>query len=298
MRVASFRLGREERFGVVVGERIADMTGRLSRPAATLLEAIRLGLVEEMRGLADLASADLKLSEVTLLQPITRPGKIVCVGINYHSRPGEFAKAEPPPYPSLFYRNPHAQAAHGEPILRPPESEQLDYEGEVAMIIGRGGRRIPQGQAMSHVVGYSCFNEGSIRDWMRHGQYNITAGKNFDRSGAFGPWMVTADELPDPDSIALETRVNGKVVQQDTTANLIFPFVRLIEYISTFMTLDPGDVICTGTPAGSGSKMNPPQWLVPGDVLEVEVRGIGTLRNPIVDEAAAGARAPALAANP
>ena len=290
MKIASYLHQGQESFGVVIGGGLVDLRGQLSAPAASLREVLERGLLDEVRALSDLAAPTLRLAEVTLLTPIVRPGKIVCVGINYRSRPGEFGAAAPPPYPSLFFRNPHAQVASGQPILRPPESEQLDFEGEVAIIIGRGGRRISQADAMGHVAGYACFNEGSIRDWMKHGVYNVTAGKNFDATGGFGPWMATADAFPDPAAIALETRVNGTVVQSDSTASLIFPFVRLIEYISTVMTLDPGDVIATGTPAGSGSKREPPVWLKPGDLVEVEVHGVGCLSNRVEDEASLAAR--------
>ena len=218
------------------------------------------------------------------MPPVLRPQKIICVGINYRSRPEEYGKAEEPPYPSLFYRNTRAQVGHGGVLLRPPESEQFDYEGEIALIIGRGGRRIAEADALAHIAGYACFNEGSVRDWMRHGQYNVTAGKNFEASGSFGPWMTTADEIADPHAMRLTTRVNGAVVQNDTTASMMFPFETLIAYISTFTTLDPGDVVVTGTPAGSGAKQVPPRWLRAGDVLEIEVSGVGTLRNTVADD--------------
>ena len=297
MKIASYRHQEAEGFGVVMGDALFELVPRLGGRAASLVEALERGLMDEIRTLAERRHADLAVSEVELLAPVLRPQKIICVGINYRGRPEEYGKAEEPPFPSLFHRNTRAQVGHGGALKRPPESEQFDYEGEIALIIGKGGRRIAKAEALSHIAGYSCFNEGSVRDWMRHGQYNVTAGKNFEASGSFGPWMATPDEIADPHNLRLTTRVNGNVVQNDTTASLIFPFETLIHYISTFTTLDPGDVIVTGTPAGSGAKQVPPRWLRAGDVLEIEVEGVGTLRNTVVDEVAtastAGVRAPA-----
>jgi 5-carboxymethyl-2-hydroxymuconate isomerase len=173
---------------------------------------------------------------------------------------------------------------HGEALLRPPESEQLDYEGEVVMVIGREGRRIPPARASEHIAGLTIMNEGTIRDWVRHGKFNVTQGKNFARSGSMGPWIVTGDELPAFDALHLRTRVNGELRQDDTTARLMFPFPSLVSYLSTFMTLRPGDLISTGTPAGAGARLDPPRWLRPGDRVEVEVEGIGTLVNTVEDE--------------
>jgi len=174
--------------------------------------------------------------------------------------------------------------AHSEPLIRPPESTQFDYEGEIALIVGRRGRRIPRTEAMAHVFGYTIANEGSVRDWLRHGKFNVTQGKNFDRSGAIGPWIVTADTIPDG-PLRVTTRVNGEERQNDTTERLLFPFDYLISYLSTFTTLEPGDVILTGTPNGAGARFDPPRWLVPDDVVEVEVSGIGVLSNTVADEA-------------
>jgi 5-carboxymethyl-2-hydroxymuconate isomerase len=181
-------------------------------------------------------------------------------------------------------RSPDSLVAHGQALLRPPESVQLDYEGEIALIIGKRGRRVARKDARDYIAGVSCFNEGTIRDWTRHGKFNVTQGKNFDRSGAFGPWMVTADEIDPLGPLELSTRVNGELRQRDNTANLRFPFDFLIEYISAFTTLHPGDVISTGTPKGAGIHQEPPTFLVPGDIVEVEVGGVGVLRNPVSDE--------------
>lgn len=284
MKIASYIVDGRKSFGLVIGDGLFDLGSRTGVSGDSVLARLETGTLDALRAYQATATAELRFEDVIFLPPVTRSGKILCVGINYRSRPGEFGTAEEPKYPSLFMRGPTAQSGHLQPILRPLESEQLDYEGEIALIIGKAGRRIPQEQAMSHVAGFACFNEGSIRDWMKHGVYNVTAGKNFEKSGSFGPWMATPDEIADPGNMRLQTRVNGVTVQSDTTANMIAPFSRLINYISTFATLEPGDVIVTGTPTGSGSKMHPPRWLKAGDVLEVEVEGVGILRNQIVDE--------------
>jgi 2-keto-4-pentenoate hydratase/2-oxohepta-3-ene-1,7-dioic acid hydratase in catechol pathway len=217
--------------------------------------------------------------------PIPNPEKIICVGVNYANRNEEYKDgSERPKFPSLFFRVPRSFVAHGEPIWRPAESEQLDYEGEIAIVIGKPGRRIPRAAAQAHVGGFTCMNEGTIRDWLRHGKYNVTQGKNFDRSGSIGPWIVTADELDPRGSHDIVTRVNGEVRQQDTTERLMFPFDFLISYLSTFATLKPGDMIVTGTPTGAGARFDPPRWLKVGDVVEVESSRIGVLRNVVAAE--------------
>lgn len=281
MRLASYVHADRESFGLALEGGFFDLKSRLA--GATFIDALAGGAREQAAALAQDARAEIAYGDARFLQPLTSPGKIVCVGINYASRPGEHAVARPK-YPSLFYRTRLAQSAHGQNLLRPPESEQFDYEGEIAVVIGRSGRRIPALDAMSYIAGYSCFNEGSVRDWMKHGVYNVTAGKNFERSGAFGPWVSTPDEIRDPHDMRIVTRVNGEVRQEDTTANMIFPFEELIAYISTYTTLEPGDVIVTGTPTGAGTRFDPPKWLKAGDVVEVEVEGVGVLRNVVEDE--------------
>jgi 5-carboxymethyl-2-hydroxymuconate isomerase len=217
--------------------------------------------------------------------PIALRGKIFCIGVNYGNRNAEYKDGtDQPKYPSVFMRTSGSLVGDGEKILRPPESEQLDYEGEIVLVIGKRGRRIPRESALTHIGGLTCGNEGSVRDWMRHGKFNVTQGKNFERSGAIGPALVTADEFKRFDDLRVTTRVNGEVRQDDTTANLIFPFDYLISYISTFSELAPGDVIFTGTPVGSGARFDPPRYLRAGDVVEVEVGGIGVLRNTVADE--------------
>jgi 2-keto-4-pentenoate hydratase/2-oxohepta-3-ene-1,7-dioic acid hydratase in catechol pathway len=212
--------------------------------------------------------------------------KIICIGVNYFHRNDEYQDhSEPPQYPSVFMRTRESLAGHNQPIARPPESEQLDYEGEIAVIIGREGRRISEAAAENHIAGLTIMNEGTIRDWLRHGKFNVTQGKNFERTGSLGPWMVTADEFTSGyDDLRLTTQVNGEERQNDSTRNLLFPFRYLISYLSTFMRLRPGDVIATGTPNGAGARFNPPRYLKPGDVVEIDVQGIGRLHNTVIDE--------------
>jgi 5-carboxymethyl-2-hydroxymuconic-semialdehyde dehydrogenase len=212
--------------------------------------------------------------------------KIICIGVNYFNRNEEYQdNSEPPQYPSVFMRTHGSLVGHNQPIVRPPESKQLDYEGEIAVIIGREGRRISEAAAENHIAGLTIMNEGTIRDWLRHGKFNVTQGKNFERTGSLGPWMVTADELTSGyDDLRPTTYVNGEERQNDSTRNLLFPFRYLISYLSTFMRLKPGDVIATGTPNGAGARFNPPRYLQPNDVVEIDVPGIGRLHNTVIDE--------------
>lgn len=283
MKLLSFRTDTRTSYGLVVGDGVIDLGRRLGQwpDLRALLAADALGRAAEV---AARASPDYALSQVRLRTPIPNPGKILCVGVNFRDRNEEYRDAsELPRYPSLFFRTPGSLVAHGESLVRPPESEQLDYEGEVALVIGRAGRRIPDARAMEHVAGLSCMNEGTIRDWLRHGKFNVTPGKNFERSGAFGPWLVTRDEVGDA-PLTVTTRVNGERRQHDTTERLLFSFDRLIAYISTFCELHPGDVIATGTPTGAGARFDPPRYLRPGDLVEVEVPRVGLLRNAVTDE--------------
>lgn len=287
MRLVSFRKGTESRFGAVVGERIADLTGVGGH--ASLLSVLRANALGLLASAARPAKAELALTDVVLLPPIPDPRAIFCIGVNYPDRNEEYKDAAPPAkYPSLFMRVPDSLTGHGSPILRPlpSVSEQFDYEGEIVLVIGKEGRRIPEAKALEHVAGATLGNEGSVRDWLRHSKFNVTPGKNFDRSGAMGPWLVTTDEINLGKPLHLTTRVNGELRQDDTTDRLIFGFARLIAYLSTFATLKPGDVIFTGTPTGAGARFDPPRWLVPGDVVEVAVPEIGTLRNTVADDAA------------
>jgi len=207
-----------------------------------------------------------------------------CIGVNYPERNEEYKDgAERPKYPSIFIRTHTSFVSHEEPIVRPRESEQLDYEGEIVVVIGKGGRRIAPTDALQHVAGYSCANEGSVRDWLRHSKFNVTQGKNFDRSGSLGPHLVPAGEIGTR-PLRIVTRVNGEVRQDDTSDRMIFPIPYLISYLSTFCSLEPGDVILSGTPSGAGARLNPPQYLCAGDVVEVGISGVGLLRNTVIDD--------------
>ncbi len=260
------------------GDRVSDLGGQ----GGSLLDVLREGKLATLKP----GAADYALDDVTLLPPVTQPEKIICVGVNYANRNEEYKDgSERPKYPSLFMRAPGSFVGHNVALVKPRESDQFDYEGEIVLVIGKAGRRIPKERAMAHVAGLTLCNEGSVRDWLRHGKFNVTQGKNFDASGSIGPWMVTTDEIDPEQPLSLSTRVNGELRQEDTTANLIFSFADLIAYITTFATLKPGDLIVTGTPTGAGARFDPPKWLKDGDVVEVEVPGIGLLSNKVVAEA-------------
>jgi len=217
--------------------------------------------------------------------PIPNPGKIICVGVNFPDRNAEYKDGkDAPPNMSLFIRFPSSFVGHEAPLTRPPESEQLDYEGEIAVIIGKGGRRIKQANAFDHIAALTMCNEGTIRDWVRHAKFNVTQGKNWDGSGAMGPWMVPFTDHNQIVDVALQTKVNGEQRQTDKTGRMLFPVARQIEYISTFTTLEPGDIIVSGTPTGAGARFDPPKFLKPGDEIEVYGEGIGVLKNGVVDE--------------
>ncbi|MGH9679743.1 MAG: fumarylacetoacetate hydrolase family protein [Candidatus Acidiferrales bacterium] len=284
MKLASFEVAGRASYGIVSGDAVVDAAPRLGANFPDLLSVFSGGALGQLAALAAKARPDRLLKDVRLLKPIAHPGKILCVGVNYADRNAEYKDgSDSPKYPSLFVRFPESLVSHEEPIVRPPESKQLDYEGEIALVIGRAGRRIPEADALLHVAGYTICNEGSIRDWIRHGKYNVTAGKNFERSGALGPWIATPEELPSG-PMRITTRVNGEVRQNDTTDHMLISVSSLLAYISQFCTLQPGDIIVTGTPTGAGARLDPPKYLVPGDVVEVEVTGIGVLRNPVIDE--------------
>lgn len=283
MKLASYIHKDRPTYGAVIGDRLFDLQSRLGVKADSLARFIELDLLGEAQKLVDVASADVPISEVTFLPPVHKP--VLCIGVNYKSRPDELPSAGYSwKYPSLFWRTSSAQAPHLQPILKPLESDQLDYEGEIAIVIGKGGRRISEEEGISHIFGYTCFNDGSVRDWMRHTTANVTSGKNFYQSGSIGPWITTADEIADPRDMTLEVRVNGETRQKDTTANMMRPYEELLAYVSTIVPVEPGDVIATGTPVGVGGKLDPPVWLKAGDVVEVEVSGVGVLRNTVADE--------------
>jgi 2-keto-4-pentenoate hydratase/2-oxohepta-3-ene-1,7-dioic acid hydratase in catechol pathway len=279
MKLVSYRAGGAASYGVVTEDGVIDAGRRLGREFPDLRSA--LAAPDRLAALAD-AAPDHRLDAVTLLPVIPNPDKIICVGVNYKTHLKETGR-EQPAHPMLFARFANSQVGHGEPMLRPPESERFDFEGELAVIIGKPGRRIQAARAFEHVAGYACYNDGSIRDWQRH-TVQFTPGKNFRATGAFGPWIVTADALPDPAAQTLTTRLNGAVMQQAPISDLVFDIPALIAYCSVFTDLAAGDVIVTGTTGGVGAFRDPPVWMKPGDTVEVEITGIGVLSNPIADD--------------
>jgi 2-keto-4-pentenoate hydratase/2-oxohepta-3-ene-1,7-dioic acid hydratase in catechol pathway len=293
MKLASYRVRGRESFGAVVGEGpgngvglgVVDLKTRLAPQFTSVLDLLRAGGLDIARQTVRGVRADFPLQELEWLPPVLQPEKILCIGINYANRNADYGDAEAPKYPSMFYRAPGSLVAHQGQLVRPRESEQLDYEGEIALVIGRAGRRIAHERALEHVAGATLCNEGTIRDWMRHGKFNVTQGKNWDASGSIGPWLVTADEIDLSRPLHITVKVNGEITQDDTTASMIKSFADLIVYVSTFMTLKPGDIIVTGTPVKLGPRSDPPNWLKAGDVVEVEVPQIGVLRNTVVAEA-------------
>jgi 2-keto-4-pentenoate hydratase/2-oxohepta-3-ene-1,7-dioic acid hydratase in catechol pathway len=282
MRLASYNIRGRSSFGAVVGDGVVDLRLRFGARHPTLVDLLRAHALPEARAALLGVRPDYPLAEVELLPPLIAPEKILCIGVNYANRNLDFDDPNIPKYPSMFYRAPNSLVAHGQPLVRPKVSEQLDYEGEIALVIGRAGRHIPRERALEHVAGVTLLNEGTVRDWLRHGKFNVTQGKNFDASGSIGPWMETDADLTKP--LRITVKVNGEVTQDDTTESMIFGFADIIAYVTTFMTIKPGDVIATGTPTKKGPRTDPPRWLVPGDVVELTVPEIGTLRNQVVDE--------------
>lgn len=267
--------------GVIdLGRRLPDLPGVLE-----LLQAGPAALSRARTACAD-AAPDHRLADVQLDLPVRRPPRIFCIGVNYAHRNAEYKDGSNlPKYPSIFMRVPDSFVGHGQALLQPHESGQLDYEGEIALVIGKAGRRIPREHALAHVAGLTCMNEGTIRDWVHHAKFNVTQGKNWYHSGAIGPWLATADEYPEGlGTLRVQTRVNGETRQDDGTDHLMFDFAYLVHYLSTFAPLQPGDIIATGTPIGAGIRFDPPRFLQPGDVVEVEVSGVGVLRNVVEAE--------------
>jgi 2-keto-4-pentenoate hydratase/2-oxohepta-3-ene-1,7-dioic acid hydratase in catechol pathway len=285
MKLLSYALGGKESWGVVVGDGVADL-GKATRHA-TLLDFIASPDYARREEIVKGKTADAKLADIRYLPVITRPEKIVCLIRNYMDHHKEVVaaglKRELSSFPPIFLRVWRSQIGHNEPIVRPKVSEQLDWEGELAVIIGKGGRRIAEKDAMGHIAGYAVYNDASIREWQFHAQA-ICAGKNFVGTGPFGPWMVTPDEIPDVNNLDLEVRLNGKVMQKSNTSNLIFKIPTIINYCSTIFDLVPGDVLITGTPGGVGWSRKPPLFMKHGDVVEVEFEKVGLLRNPVEDE--------------
>ena len=278
MRLVTFEVGGRRDFGVVSGEGIVALAKRLG--CGSLKEA--LGRLDEIRSF-ETQPADHALDAVTLLPPIPDPERILCVGLNYLTHLKETGR-EQPERPMIFTRFASSQVGHGQALVRPRISEKFDYEGELAVVIGKTCRYVPAAEAFSVVAGYACYNDGSIRDWQRHSTQFIP-GKNFPQSGAFGPWLATRDAVGELGNRSLVTRLNGEEMQRATIDDLVFDIPTLIEYCSSFTTLSPGDVIVTGTTGGVGAYRTPPAWMKQGDVVEIEIEGVGKLVNPVVDEA-------------
>lgn len=285
MHFASYNIRGRASFGVVAGEGIVDLRPRMAPRYQSVLDLLRAGALDEARSVVAGVRPDFALSEAEMLPPVPGGEKILCIGVNYANRNAELEAAggnEQAKYPSMFFKPPNALVGANAPILRPLESEQLEYEGEIALVIGKTGRRIPKDRALEYVAGITMCNEGTIRDWIRHGRFNVTQGKAWDNSGSIGPWMTTDVDLTKP--LHITCKINGTVTQDDTTDSMIFKFVDLLSYVSTFMTLKPGDIIATGTPIKLGPKSDAPRWLKAGDVFEMTVPEIGTLRNVVADE--------------
>jgi 2-keto-4-pentenoate hydratase/2-oxohepta-3-ene-1,7-dioic acid hydratase in catechol pathway len=284
MRLASYIANGRASFGAVVGGGVVDFRVRFGARFATLVDIIRADVIDEVRAAVAGMRADFPLSAVELLPPLLAPEKILCIGINYANRNVDFNDPDTPKYPNMFYRHPGSFVGAGQALVRPSVSVQFDYEGEIAMVIGREGRHVPKERAHDHILGYTLCNEGTVRDWLRHGKFNVTQGKNFDRSGSMGPFIVTADEIDTGKPMHITAKVNGEVTQDDNTASMIFSFADLIAYVTTFMTIKPADIIVTGTPVKLGPRSDPPRWLKAGDIVEISSPELGILRNTVVDE--------------
>jgi 2-keto-4-pentenoate hydratase/2-oxohepta-3-ene-1,7-dioic acid hydratase in catechol pathway len=281
MKLVTFEIAGRTSWGAVVDGGVVDLGAKLTA-YPDVRSLIAAGALDEAKAAAAGAKADHPLDAITFLPPVTNPDKIICVGLNYDEHVRE-TKREKTEDPALFVRFANSQIGHGQPILLPLESNKLDYEGEIALVIGKGGRRIAEEDAYKHVAGYSCYNDGSIRD-LQWATTQWTTGKNFPATGAFGPWLVSADELPADTKLTLITRLNGAEMQRATTDMMVHSIPRLIAFISRFTELVPGDVIVTGTPGGVGARKTPPLFMKDGDVCEIEIEGVGVLSNPIVAE--------------
>ena len=280
MKLATFKTPQGTSYGVVTAQGIVDLGKRLGNRFPDLKALIAgNGLPDAQKLLNE--KPDLKTEGLTWLPVIPNPDKIVCVGLNYQDHVVETGR-DNTEQPAIFLRVAESQVGHLQPIVRPRESTHMDFEAEIAVIVGKAGRRISQKDAWGHIAGYSCYNDGSVRDWQRH-TIQWTAGKNFARTGGFGPWMVTADEIPPNTKLTLSCRLNGERMQHATTEQMIFKIPKIIEYVSTWTTLVPGDVLVTGTPGGVGARRTPPVWMKPGDKVEIEIDKVGVLENSIAD---------------
>lgn len=283
-RFATIEAGGRQVYGVVVEGGVIALSDAFPQ-WPSLRAVIEAGALGQLAAAAKGRAVSHPEGSFTWAIPVPDPEKILCVGVNFPDRNAEYQDGSAQPKNmSLFPRFARSFTGHGQPLIRPPENHTLDYEGEVAVVIGKGGRRIRAEDAYDHIAGLTLCNEGTIRDWVRHAKFNVTQGKNWDRSGAIGPWIVGFEDPAQLDRARIVTRVNGEVRQDDVLARMMFPIREEIAYISTFTTLVPGDIIVTGTPTGAGARFDPPRYLVPGDVVEVEVEGIGILRNGVADE--------------
>ena len=286
MMLVSFSAGGRQHWGVSAEGGVLALSDAFPQ-WRTLRDVIAAGAIPQVLEAATGRPASHSDGSFTYDPPIPDPEKIFCVGVNFPDRNAEYKDGQDaPPNMSLFIRFPRSFTGHDQPLIRPPESPQLDYEGEIAVVIGKGGRRIAEAEALTHIAALTLCNEGTIRDWVRHAKFNVTQGKNWDRSGAMGPGLTPFTDPAQITDIQLSTRVNGELRQQDRTSRMLFPVARQIAYISTFTTLAPGDIIVTGTPTGAGARFDPPVWLTPGDVIEVMADGLPTLRNTVGDEGA------------
>jgi 2-keto-4-pentenoate hydratase/2-oxohepta-3-ene-1,7-dioic acid hydratase in catechol pathway len=284
-RLATYTINGKTKYGVVAQGGLIDLSSRYGKDYPTLREVIAAGALTKLADDAAKRTPDDPLDGIIWQPPIPSPEKIICIGVNYPDRNAEYKDgSDAPKFPSMFMRTPRSFVGHNSPLVRPRASTQLDYEGEVTIVIGKAGRHIKQADALSHIAALTLCNEGTIRDWVRHAKFNVTQGKNFDSTGSLGPWIVPYTSEAQLADIRLSTRVNGETRQDDRTSRLIFKTPYLLSYISTFTTLVPGDVIVTGTPTGAGARFDPPRYLKPGDVVEIEADGIGVLRNPVADE--------------
>jgi 2-keto-4-pentenoate hydratase/2-oxohepta-3-ene-1,7-dioic acid hydratase in catechol pathway len=278
MKLLSFTTGGKDFFGAASGDGIVTLNDKIGQP--DLRSALAADAMDAMRKAAKDSKPDHKLAEVKFLPVIPRPNKILCAGVNYRAHAAETGR-ELPKQPSMFVRLTDTLVGHDGEMIRPNVSDNFDFEGELTVVIGKAGRHIKAERALDHVAGYTCFVDGSVRDYQK---FSVTSGKNFPGTGPLGPWLVTTDEIPDPSKLTLMTRLNGKEVQHATTDQLIYSIPQIIAFCSDFTALSPGDIIATGTPEGVGHSRKPPLWMKPGDTLEVEITGIGTLRTRIVDE--------------
>lgn len=282
MKLLSFKIDGRETFGAVVGDKVVDLGRKFDGRYATLVDVLKADALGELEKAIAGATGDYALEDIEFLPVIPNPPKIICIGVNYETHRNEIGR-DPSAKPMVFARFPASQVGHNEPMIAPPESETYDYEGEIAVIIGKPGRRISQSDSWEHIAGYAPYNDGSIREWQRHTQ-QWGPGKNWYKTGAFGPWMTTRGEIADNQDLHLKTRLNGMEVQNAKSSDMIFKIPELIEYCSTFIPLEAGDVIVTGTPGGVGVRREPKLFMKDGDLVEVEITEVGVLSNPIKAE--------------